>query len=415
MPLVTEEEAVEPIAQEQPLRPRETPKNYQDNVVDTKEVDHSSLLTYVSGSSWTVNYYSQILGKDQVGVTQQVDQNGVYQQYKEIKNFELKVQSSLSQDQDPETKVFEVVGTSNLYPSIIANTGDMFIADVGDGRSAIFTVTSTRRLTIYREAGFEINYKLVNYTTAERMTDLIGKVVESVFFNKEGLRKGANAFETASELVERQSVAELIERLTGSYTRRFWCDEFNTIVFRNENDDRIYDPFLVDFMKKLDVPWVKIPTSLNCNGIESLDEPTIWTTMVEGNTWFPDLIEWMEEVYPSTLSQLPTMGGIAWTTMELVRVPMVGKLPAEPVPPVPVDADYHPTDLEKHYVLSSWYYNKQPDGMSKLERYLSMWFENKSLDTTEIIRLAKEAPTWDTLSQFYQIPIILTLLLSLER
>ena len=132
MPLVTEEEAVEPIAQEQPLRARETPKNYQDNVVDTKEVDHSSLLTYVSGSSWTVNYYSQILGQDQVGVTQQVDQSGVYQQYKEIKNFELKVQSPLSQDQDPETKVFEVVGTSNLYPSIVPNTGDMFIADVGD-------------------------------------------------------------------------------------------------------------------------------------------------------------------------------------------------------------------------------------------------------------------------------------------
>jgi len=415
MSFVTDEPVEEPKPVEEPLRPREVPKAYQDNVIDTKEIDHSSLLTYISGSSWTVNWYSQVLGQDQVGSSQDQEQSEVYQQYKEIKNFELKVQSELSQDQDPETKLFEVTGTSHLYPSIIANSGDMFVADVGDGRSAIFSVSTAQRLSIYNESGYEVSYKLEAYSTQEKMDDLLGKVVESVHFDKEGLRKGSEAFITTEEAIERESVKELLERLTGAYTRRFWDNEFKTLVYPASEYSRMYDHFLVDFISKLDVPWQKTPRGLNANGIEFFDNPTIWTTMLEGNLWFTDLIEYMEEIPPSNLSQLPAMGGIAWSTMELVRRPMIGKLPVDPVPETPADVDYHPSTLEGHYALSGWYYNNLPDGMSKLERYLMMWFDGKSLDTTEIIRIAKEAHEWDDLSQFYQIPIIMVLLLSLEN
>lgn len=415
MALVTDEPVDEPIKQEEPLRPREVPKAYQDNVINTKEVDHSSLLTYVSGSSWTVNYYGQILGQDQVGSTQDEGQSEVYQQYKEIKNLEFKVQSPLSQDQDPETNKFTVNGTSNIYPSIKPNPGDMFVADVGDGRSAIFTVTSTRRLTIYREAGYEIEYKLVDYSTEDKMNDILSKVIESVYFNKEALRQGSGAFETKEEVIERESVRELLERLTGAYTRRFWDGEFNTLVYSTSEDKRIYDHFLLRFITKLDIPWQKVPTMLNVNGIEFFDSPTIWDTLLEGSRWFVDQIEYMEEIPPKRLSQSPAMGGIAWSTLELVRRPVVGKLPVEPVPAEPVDINYHPSTLDEHYCLSSWYYNEQTDGMSKLERYLMMWFEGKALDTTEIIDLAKEAHEWDDLSQFYQTPIIMALLLALER
>ena len=411
---VTSNAPEEPIEEKKPLRAREVPKKYQDNVIDSKEIDHSSLLTFISGSSWTVNWYSQVLGLDQVGSSQDVEQSEVYQQYKEIKNFELKVQSALSSDQDPESKLFEVTGTSHLYPSIVANTGDMFVADVGDGRSAIFTVTSTQRLSIYRESGYEVSYVLTSYSTEAMMSDLVSKVIESTYFNKEGLRKGSDAFITSEQVIEQESIKELLERLTGAYSRRFWDKEFNTLVYNTEPHRRVYDHFFVDFVARLDLPWGEIPSGLNVNGIEFYDNPTIWTTLLEGNRWFTDLIEYMEEVLPSTLSQTPAMGGVAWSTMELVRRPLIGKLPVEPIPDTPTDVDYHPSTMEGHYVLSSWYYNDQLDGMSKLERYLMMWFDGKSLDTTDIIRLAKEAHEWDDLSQFYQIPIIMVLLLSLE-
>lgn len=415
MAIVTDDEPQEPIKKTTPLREREVPKPYQDNVIDTKVIDHSSILTFISGSSWTVNYYCQVLGRDQVGLTQDSDQSNVYQQYKEVIGFELRVQSELSQDQDTETKLFTVVGTSNIYPSLTPNVGDMFVADVGDGRSANFTITSTRRLSIYEESGYEINYKLVDYTTEELLNDLKSKVQETTYFNKEGLRKGAEAFLTKEAIVQQESVKELVERLTGAYVRRFWDKEFETIVLREENGYRIYDHFLIEFFKILDVPWRKIPTGLNCNGIEDFDNPTIWTTMIEGSRWFVDSVEYMEQVNPQSFSQLPALGGIAWSSMERARIPKPGKLPVLPLPEEPCTLNHHPSTLTGHYVLSSWYYNEQPDGMSKLERLLMMWFEGKSLETTELIEIAKDVHRWDTYSQFYQTPIVLTLLLSLEK
>jgi hypothetical protein len=415
MALVTEDAPEEELAAVEPLRPRPARKSYQDNVINTKEVDHSSLLTFISGSSWTVNYYSQVLGTDQVGIAQQTDQSNVYQQYKEIIGLELKVQSVLSQDQDPETKLFEVIGTSNIYPSVKPNNGDMVIADVGDGRSAIFTLTSSRRLSIYEESGYEISYKLINYSTEELVTDLRSKVVETTYFNKEGLRNGSEAFLTKEDTIQLESVQSLLKSLTGAYTRRYWDKEFSTLLIENGMGDRIYDHFVLSFLKKLALPWTKQPDGLNCNGIEFFDIPTIWDTLLTGNQDYVDNSEYMNEVRTSSLSQFPALGGLAWSTIELARVPMIGKLPTLPIPETPSTVSHHPSTLDGHYVLSSWYYNNQKNGMSNLERYLMMWFEGKSLETTDIINIAKEVHTWDDVSQFYQTPIILTLLLSLER
>lgn len=415
MPLVTDEAAEEPVVTSAPeLRPRPVNVAYQDNVINTKEVDHSSLLTFISGSSWTVNYYGQVLGIDQVGITLQLDQSGVYQQYRKIVGLEFKSQGGLSQDQDPETKLFTVTGTSNIYPSIKPNVGDMFVADVGDGRSAVFTLSTTKRLSIYQESGYEVSYTLVGYSTESLMSNLESKVVETSYFNKEGLKNGTKAFLKKEEVVQLESVKVLLERLTGAYTRRYWDKEFNTILYTDIKGRRVYDHFLVTFLKKLPLPWSKAPAELNCNGIDEFDCPTLWDTLISGDRYSYDNVEYMQEVYPSRLSQFPVLGGIAWSTMELTRIPMVGKLPVELPPETPFEGDYHVSTLDKHYALSSWYYNDHEDGMSKLERYLMMWFKGKSLETTEIIRLAEDVHNWDDLSQFYQTPILLVLLQSLE-
>lgn len=415
MSIVTDEPAEEELAPVESLRPRPARKNYQDNVINTKEVDHSSLLTFISGSSWTVNHYGQVLGQDQVGIAQQTDQSNVYQQYIETIGLELKVQSPLSVDQDPETKLFEVTGTSNIYPSIKPNNGDMLIADVGDGRSAIFTMTSTKRLSIYEESGYEVNYKLVDYSTELLVADLKSKVVETRYFNKEGLRNGSEAFLTKEDTIQLQSVKSLLGSLTGAYTRRYWDREFNTLILKNSTGKRIYDHFLVSFIKKLPLPWDRTVTGLNCNGIEFFDLPTIWDTLLTGNRNYVDNSEYMNEVSTKSLSQFPALGGLAWSTLELARVPMVGKLVILPMPETPSELSHHPSTLDGHYALSSWYYNDQEDGMSKLERYLMMWFDGKSIETTDIIKIAEEVHTWDDMSQFYQTPIVLALLLSLEK
>lgn len=409
---VTDKEAVETVKPMAPLRPREEPKRYQDNVIDSTVVDYSSLLTYISGSSWTVNYYGQVLGADQVGSQQSVDTSGVNQQYRRLVGFELKVQDPWSPEQDEETKLFTATGTSHIYPSIRPVKGDMFVADIGDGRSAIFTLTKVRQLSIYEEAGFAVDYVLKNWSTEELMSDLDGKVVETQYFDKEGLQKGDKAFLTSEEVVSRDEVEKLLEKLTGVYRRKFWDKEFNTVLW-NYNGRRVYDHFVVKFLRKLDLRWTQIPQGLNCSGIDKYSNPTIWDNMVSGDRYCYDTVEIMELEAPRSISQLPMLGGLGWSTIELTYSPTEVKLATPTTPDEDCLLDVHPVIAGEGYVLSPFWYSDDTKGMSKLERYLAMWFEGKSLETTELVNIAKNVNDWDDITQFYLTPIVLALLMSL--
>ena len=167
---------------EQPNTVRSSPPESKGVVVDTRYESKANLLTHVEGSSWNVNYYSQVLNADNAPIGQQVDRNAIYQQYTFIEMFELKVTQPLTSSQDSTTKEMTLIGTANVYPHVIPNRGDMFIADVGDGRTAIFKVTSCERKSIFKDTCYSIDYILTNYTTKELRADLDNKVIKKYAF-----------------------------------------------------------------------------------------------------------------------------------------------------------------------------------------------------------------------------------------
>ena len=120
-------------------------------LVDSKVTPYAALLTHIEGSSWFVDYYSQVLGADDDVTPYQPTQSAIYQQYLLIKKFELKLQGSLSVSDDSDTSVMTVTGSATVYPYMKPNKGDAFIADIGDGRVGQFTVDGITKQTILKE------------------------------------------------------------------------------------------------------------------------------------------------------------------------------------------------------------------------------------------------------------------------
>ena len=89
MPVVDPIDQAEQI--EQPPKVQIAAPQYRGVTVDTRYVPQSALLTHLEGSSWTVNYYSQVLGEDNAVEGQNVTREAIYQQYRLIKGFEFKV------------------------------------------------------------------------------------------------------------------------------------------------------------------------------------------------------------------------------------------------------------------------------------------------------------------------------------
>ena len=73
-----------------------------------------------------------------------------------------------------------VNGTADVYPFIIPNVGDMFAADVGDGKEGVFTITSTEKKSLLKEAVYTIEYTLLYYSNSDlqRRNDLITKSIQ---------------------------------------------------------------------------------------------------------------------------------------------------------------------------------------------------------------------------------------------
>ena len=213
-------------------------------VVDTKYKNLSSLLTHIEGAAWLVKYYSQVIGPDGELSPLQVTKDPVYQQYMEISDLELKVTTALSTSQDTDSGVFEVVGTSTVYPPIVPNYGDAFLADIGDGREGIFTITSSRRLSILTIPCYEIEYVFAGESDKERLNDLERKTIKKVVFVKRMMEHGQNPLLVSSEYNDLIKIESVRKSLLGTYFSSFFNKRISSLAVPSQ-DYLTFDPFLV--------------------------------------------------------------------------------------------------------------------------------------------------------------------------
>lgn len=268
---------------EQPTTVISEPEAYKGVVVDTRYTPKDNLLIHIEGSSWIVNYYSQVLNTDNAPTGQNVNSNPIYQQYKLIEKFELKVTSPLTTSQDSTTKEMTLVGTATIYPFIIPNEGDMFLADVGDGREAIFKITNSDRKSIFKNTTYSIEYVLIDYSTVERRSDLNNKVISKYIFRNDFLSYGQNPLVTKKE---NDLVVELenhFEEIINVYFKSFFSNEFKTLLIPGQGYP-VYDHFLTKALLKYFNTWdckdIKFVNLLNVDDDNNLKTNTIWDMLV---------------------------------------------------------------------------------------------------------------------------------------
>ena len=205
-----------------------------------------NLTTMVDGGSWVVDYFSQVLTRDSDLSGQQLSVSGVYQQYTLIAGLEIKVTTPLSTSQNDETKTVGVEGSGTVYPFLIPNEGDMFLAEIEPGKLAMFRIRSVTKKTIFKEACYEIQYGLDN-TDSVKIDDLRSKVVKTYYHHKDFLNYGANPLLIKSDAKALNDLHRLYPSLVDHYFYRFFSREYSTFLLPGQAY-RIYDPFLIDFL-----------------------------------------------------------------------------------------------------------------------------------------------------------------------
>lgn len=441
-----------------------SPPKFQSATVDTSLINYDQLTTHIAGQAWYVDYLAVVRGKDDDNRSFEEDLHAVYQQYKLIKGFELKVTSPLTSEQDSTTKDITLRGTANVYGVLIPNEGDVFFADIGDGREGLLNVTSSKRLSHYNSTVHEIEYSVLRYSDDELRSKFMdkGKVVEVLTFHKDFLEIGSNPLLNEEHTALVNNMSEHYGRLVDLYFHDFFSRNLKTLIVPNQRNVT-YDPFIVRYIKNIltsdDHPLFRHITEFNVHGDQTMYEFTIWYCLEKMDHAMLSM-----SVHQAGLVDVnrffngrPTLNSVYYTGVKCVVYPDIA--------PTNVDAGYgglfdpsleaivrgsarfreldrlfKPTlemdrvreiyeDIspaltrqinrvtkDDYYVFTEDFYKHTSDKqLSKLEAVALAVMKGEAIDIRILDELCTAAPKWDNVERFYYIPILLHMLKVYKR
>lgn len=455
MPIMTDKGGVPP--KDTAIEPvRTQPADYAGVTVDTKKENMSSLTTFLAGQSWAVDYYRQILNKNDGLNSLQVGLSSVYQQYELIRGMELKVTTALnSPSQNTESAEMILTGAANVYGVLIPNQGDMFIADIGDGREGLFTVTGVTRKSIYQQSAHEIEYKVVSYNTAQTAADLQKKVQSTKYFDRDYLRAGYNPLLDDETIGLRRKLDSHYARLLAMYFNDFFSREVNTLIVPNQARV-VYDAFITLFLRNVlgttEHPALRQMKSLNVYNDQAMYEFTIWSCLERMDITMLQLAAQEMVIVPTThFASMPMFNSIYYSRCNAAVYPKMNPTNVDathrsiaPMPNItikqgttrfkeldrlvlntelvmpdatgPVQSGQppaiKPVTVDDFYVFSEDFYRYDPEvgKLSRLEKLTLDALQGKPLDLKDLENICATAHEWENVERFYYFPVLFVLL-----
>ncbi len=437
----------------EPLIPNVQSTPAQSTIVDTSIYPRNTLIAYMEGAPWLVNYYQRTLSKDMALYGHDASSSAVNQTYTKILNLETRLQGELTINQNAADKRFTARGTAIIPQGVIANTGDMFAADVGDGREAIFEVTNSTRKTIRAAAVYEIEFNIafIKQTDQQRYSDLESKVVELVHFLRDYARHGKNPIVADSVFHNLVELKKLSANMVSDYLRWFFSSEIGAFLVPGQLEPT-YDPFCDAFLRNVvDMyrePMLQRAVVYSVDADNHKGETTLWDMIKErrydmisgcrlkfgtfsvGQLSHRAMLRSLyfsrirNIVYPYTVS--PGMDSYyngadyVLSDMPLEVLPSSGgAAQASDRPTKPADIILQPTkevNFGGFYVLSEAFYSDATDGdLSLLEKLTLDYCKGKPVNSSHLVWLISNYRSWPALHRYYYLPICMMLARSLVQ
>lgn len=436
---------------------------YRHSVVDNQLTSYAALISHIQGSSYIVDYYSQVVSTDEQLMDFQPSVLAVYQQYRKIVKMELKLQGALSSSFDSETHVATVTGTAIVYPFIKPNKGDAFIADVGDGKAGQFTVTESNALSILNETCYQIEFTLARYADANITKLLDDRVVQTVYFQKDFLTYGQNPVLTDEDLHNLGKIDSLEKDLLTHWLGLFTSKHFRTILIPGQ-ELPIYDSYLMNGIYSVldvneDIRLQNISIK-NVEGLHEMIKMDFWTALIyTDKNRLADCFQRYMLASSQTLDKYPVFSSIRYSGIGYFIYPNYNNDSVDDdyrpesigltqtlrsLNDVAVDlaslvfknallefldaegvsnniylsdevASIHPVTIDDYYVLSEHFYKDNVDGMSKFELMVRDYFNTQSVNIEILFSFAESIRHWGRLEKYYYIPILIMLLRYAKR
>lgn len=268
-----------------PISPvQEREGEYKHNIVRSEELNHDAVISHVEGSSWYVDYYSQVLSLNMEPKHYDINQSPVNQQYHLIKSIEFKLQNQ-DTSTDDKTNIVRLSGTAAIYAGVIPNVGDVIIADIGSAMAGRMTVMRVDKKSYFKDTVYEIDFELIEYiNTKDKEDHLNSFVVKTSVFVKDLITYGSDPVILEEEYFNLKNADNVARELIDDFLKEFFSNELSTFQVPGYGRQATYDPYVVEAFREVvgltEHPLMYRLKALNVNEIKEAYSFSIWPVLI---------------------------------------------------------------------------------------------------------------------------------------
>jgi len=401
-----------PSIQNGDLRVYRTTEEIKTSTLFDKDKSLDSIIQFVSGMDWTVDYFLQIRDINDTVQPPDVNVPATQQKYNRINKLILKLQSPISQD-DPQNITGEAIINSGFIP----NNGDAFLATLTGGRETIFVIDNIETKTYNLHEAYYVTFKLFTFLDNSSLiyNDLVNKTMKEYTYDSDHLLDFSAPIILASDYKKKIELKNVIPELIDYYIMSFTHPEKNLLALPTTSGVYV-DTLLTDFLFKI----IDVTSDIDIANMTRIDvdlsneiKYTIWDAIIKrdigmlkraqrniGFKYTPQTVSNVTMRHTSYLGINFVVGLLTDANTETV-IDYVQLGDATSVTDKPIKIK------DNSYVLSDNLYDLNLTGCGVVEELLVQYLKGEVIDSVKLDTLLSEYYMWDTIEQFYLIPLLI--------
>lgn len=406
------------------------------NLYDNRTVSMGSIATAVEGYPFTVDYFNQMITKDQ---EPDGHNNSVYQQYQKIEGLKIKLNSPFDYSMSTSDGYSSVTGQAKTFaPGLIPIVGDVFTASIGNGRTGKFTVSEVETLSMYHETIYQFSFKLMSILSLSALASLNKQVVKRLVYVQDFLLNGKSPLLTEKEYNDHLLIQRSIKTITSLFAKQMYSRGMFTLVVPSQPLP-LYDPYVTKFITRMIPQEAKLDSISNIGvlnvdhhdydefidvyevilkqDVELLSSCFRKAAQVSTRHWTNNRRE--ASIYYSGFNKivfpLDIAVGVDAQYGALRQLDKDSSISIEDTTLTYQDVRLLPLLQEDDYVFTDGFYDQdmtQP--MSHIEMQVLDYLNDRDLSSTVLLELIRTYRQWTPTAQFYYGPVLIALLIAGE-
>ena len=412
--------AIIDIDTDDPIIPKETtPKLYRTNselatsTLFAKDRELNDIARYIGGKKWSVSYFKQVRGINDEPSMPDINVPATTLKYDRVDRLILFVDTAIDQ-----TNPNEITGSAVINAGFVPNYGDPFIATLTGGRESVFVITSVQKQTYNIHEVYTVEFKLHVFLdkTSAFYNDLLYKTLKVFVYDPDYIKDYSTPILLDKDYVKKVDIKRAISPMVEFYLETVISSENSYIALPTTSSvyvDTMLESFFFSIVNT-DMA-IKLQSVTRLNNELSKVRLSIWDVIMKKDIGLLKIVE--KDIgfkYTPYSNSRPVTRDVGWSNVSFIADKLDDGITAV-TPPLATNPFYNDTHVaplgagDSYYALSDAFYIQDIASMGSLEKLLTQYLKDEVIDTDALNVLIDEYMTWDTIDQFYGIPILLFL------